>query len=136
MEQIAIESRAEQVENPFIQALSEHDHFAAVDVTRHDSGSDVRTPSVVVSAEMVEERLDHGGDSWEFEVVIEARRGAGDYAELDQDAAAIELVTTTAMAGDPNISLLIVEEGITTSKGNEGKARLYTMTLPVFVVFS
>ena len=136
MEQTAIESRAEQVGNPFIRALQNHPHFQSREVARYDSGDDARTPSVSVSAEMVEERLDHAGDSWAFEVTIEARRGAGDYAKLDLDAAAIEQVTTTAMAGDPNISLMIVEEGVQTSKGNAGKARLFTMVLPVFVVFS
>lgn len=124
------------VENPFIQALRLHPNFPPSHVVRHDSGDAVPVPGVVVRASQVEERLDVPGDAWGFEVEITARRGSGDYGKLDIDAAAIEYVTTTAMAGDPNISYLLAEDGVTTEQDTDGKARTFAMTIPVLVVFS
>jgi len=136
MNEIELESRAEQVENPFIRALRAHPRFDASSVTRHDSGMEAQVPGVAVTALQGEERLDHGGDSWGFTLTITARRNMREDEALDKDAAAIEYVTTTAMGGDPNISLLIVEEGIVSVRESEGKVRLFTMELPVLVVFS
>ncbi len=132
----AIESRARKVERPFVEALRNATGFAPASIQHGDSGEDAEVPGVSVAAELVEERLDMDGDSWGFDLTIIARRGPDEYDRLDTDSAAIETATTTQMAGDPNISYMLAEDGAKTERGTEGKARTYTMVMPLLVQFS
>lgn len=127
--------RAEKLMNPFIKALNRHPTLSGSVVT-HNSAERLPVPGVVVSVSGGEQRLDHGGDSWDFDVIIKASRTIKDAHLLDDDAAAIEQTTSTAMGADPNISLMIAEEGSDMSWDVEGKTRTFTMTTPIFVVFS
>ena len=130
-----LQSRQEKLANPFIAALEQKPGLAGL-VSRHNDGEHISVPGVAVSISGGEERLDHGGDSWGFVVEITARRLQEDADLLDKDAAAIEWVTTNPMAGDPNIEMLIAEEANDSRWGVEGKARTFTISIPVFVVFS
>lgn len=128
-------SRAEKLMNPFIAALEAMPGYEGI-VHRANSEERIDVPAIVIGVSGGEERLDHGGDSWDFIVTITAARGPGEYHLLDVDAAAIETATTTRMAGDPNISLMIAEEGNEMDWPIDGKVRQFQLSVPIFVVFS
>lgn len=123
------------VERPIVEALRNRPEFGNSNVQHGDSGEDAQVPGVSVAVELIEERLDKAGDSWGFDLTIIARRSANEPEQLDADAAAIESILSTAMAGDPNISYMLAEDGAKTERGTDGKARTFTMVQPLLVTF-
>jgi len=130
-----IESRAEKLINPFLNALESATDLNSK-VCRANSEDHLSLPSVAISVSGGEERLDHGGDSWDYQVTITASRGPTEYHLLDNDAAVIERITSNAMSADPNISYMILQEGSEMSWPINDKVRQFEIQLPIFVVFS
>ena len=133
----AIESRARQVERPFVEAIRDSPGFASASVQHGDSGEEAQVPGVSVAAELIEERLDRAGDCWAFDLTMIVRRGADESDLLDANSATIEGLTSSNLSlTDPNIAYMLAEEGTKTERGTEGKARTFTLIQPLLVEFN
>ncbi len=131
-------SRERMTEAPFVAAFRQDPRFVTDSVTHNDGSEDAIVPGVVVTAELGEERLDANGDGWDLDLTITARRPSAEGEALDEDAAAIQRVLTTSnsLVGSPGITYMQAEEDMTSARGTEGKARTYSVTVPLLVVFS